>query len=231
VLRCRSILPVVLCAALALPALAGAATKPSVAFQRGCYLDTAVDGKANFTVRGFPARTTVSESLDGKQLGTDVVPPNGVLTRSVPVPAHTDERAESTHVLTVSAGSRSATATLRTTSHLANFSPSAGDPRKLRVRFSVYGMRVPQASASKAYVHYVSPSGKLRRTLLLGKVRGGCGHITRSAKKKLFPFTPAGGRWTLQFDTRKHFTPSNATSPFAWATVGIWVTVTKKHRR
>ena len=221
----RPILLAVLAAVLAVPA--GASAAPSVAFQRGCYLDTAVSPKANFTARGFPARSTVYVSLDGDALGTDRTNGAGMLTRSVPVPPHPGTDPESRHVLEITDGTHAATAILRATSHLATFAPTTGDPTKLKVRFSVFGMRVP-SGGSTVFLHYVTPKGKLRKTVALGTPHGACGHILRSQKRRLFPFAPSDGRWTLQFDTHRTYSKGRATSPFAWASIGTWITLTTK---
>src|SRR4051812_41403055 len=82
----------------------------------------------------------------------------------------------------------------------ADFSPSAGDPQKLRVRFTVakFGRNRP------VYLHYVGPNHHLKRTIRLGTARGRCGYL-RTDRRKLFPFTARPGTWRLRFDTRRHY--------------------------
>ena len=100
-----------------------------------------------------------------------------------------------------------------------DFNPGSGDPLKLRVRFSAFGFGVataPGAAQPEIFIHYVSPKGRLKKTISLGQGQGACGSIRSSKKLRLFPFRPANGRWTLQFDTRRGYTKGKPTSRFPW---------------
>ena len=88
----------------------------------------------------------------------------------------------------------------------ASFSPSRGDPSRLRVRFSVRGFR----PGHPVYLHYLAPGRHLALTVGLGFASGRCGTLT-SSRRRLFPFRRlAVGDWRLQFDTqgRYHRRPS-----------------------
>ena len=82
----------------------------------------------------------------------------------------------------------------------ADFSPSQGDPQKLRVRFTVakFGRNRP------IYLHYVGPNHHLKRTVRLGTARGRCGYL-RTHRRRLFPFAAKPGTWRLRFDTRRNY--------------------------
>jgi hypothetical protein len=71
----------------------------------------------------------------------------------------------------------------------------------------------------QAYLHYVSPAGDARETVALGKTTGQCGYL-RTAKRKVFPFTPTFGTWTFQIDTRKAYSPHPG-GPVARIQVGV----------
>ena len=76
------------------------------------------------------------------------------------------------------------------------------------MRFSAYGFGVATpagASMPTVYVHYVDPRGKLRRTISLGAGTTPCGTIVQTTLRRLFPFNPRRGRWTLQFDTSRTY--------------------------
>jgi hypothetical protein len=119
----------------------------------------------------------------------------------------------------VTQGQTKAATDFRTAQVFGDFNPGDGDPAKLKVRFSAFGFgidRAPGTAAPEIFVHYVSPKGKVVRTVSLGKGRGSCGSIRRTAKRKLFPFRPSNGRWALQFDTRKRYVKGTTRSRFAW---------------
>jgi hypothetical protein len=71
----------------------------------------------------------------------------------------------------------------------------------------------------KVYLHYVSPSGHVRKTVTLGTAGGQCGYL-KTHKRKVFPFSPGKGRWTLQVDT-KHAYASQPAGPVARIRVKI----------
>jgi hypothetical protein len=83
----------------------------------------------------------------------------------------------------------------------ASFSPTRGDPTRLRVRFHVAGFR----GRKPVYLHYLNPSRHLARTVGLGFTSGVCGLLT-SSRRRLFPFRDVrAGTWRLQFDTQGRF--------------------------
>ena len=54
------------------------------------------------------------------------------------------------------------------------------------------------------YVHYVGPSRRVGRSYALGTAAGQCGHL-RTRARRVFPFSPSVGTWTLQVDTSKRY--------------------------
>ena len=114
-----------------------------------------------------------------------------------------------------------ASVTFDTTRLFADYKlgPAARDPQKQKVRFSAFGFGAGLAAGAPAppiYIHYITPRGKLKQTVLLGSGTGPCGSITKTALKRLFPFALTRGTWALQFDTRKGFTRGKITSRFLW---------------
>lgn len=98
--------------------------------------------------------------------------------------------AGSTFTLTRAAGARfvSATGTTVTT---------------LRARLQVWGFAL-DGSARAVYLHYIAPSGRAHKTVSVGNTGGQCGYL-RSPSRRVFPFTPSAGSWTLQVDTRSSY--------------------------
>jgi hypothetical protein len=81
----------------------------------------------------------------------------------------------------------------------AAFLSRGGNPHTLKARFEVWGYSLGGARR-QVYLHYVAPSGRVRKTLSLGTTGGQCGFL-RTAPRSLFAFSPSAGTWTLQIDT------------------------------
>ncbi len=94
------------------------------------------------------------------------------------------------------------------------------------MRFAAYGFGVatpPGAPMPTVYVHDVDPRGKLRRTISLGKGTTPCGTIAQTPLRRLFPFDPRRGRWTLQFDTNRTYRRATGVSRFVFDRVTLTV--------
>jgi hypothetical protein len=204
---------------LVVPAVAHGA---AVQTDRTCYLQTA---KTNVTIsgNGFTPGQPYDVSLDGTKLsgGTETMDAGGAMQGTFAPPMLGDDELERQFSVGVSSAGVSASAKFTVTRLKANFSPAEGDPTKLKVRFSVagFGLATPNPDV---YVHYVQPNGTAKTTVRLGKATGQCGRITRTAKRKLFPFkNPRLGKWKLQFDTRKAFSTGTTNSKFLYYSVGV----------
>ena len=204
---------------LALLLVPAAAHGAAVTTDRACYLDTP---RTTVTIKGdgyTPARP-YAVSLDSTALtgGSGVIDGAGTMQGAFNPPALDKAQNERTFTVGVTSDALAASTTFTVTRFKASFSPSQGDPAKLKVRFAVsgFGLAAPDPDV---YVHYVAPGGKLKQTVRLGKSRGQCGSIAQTAKRRLFPFAnPRHGKWQLQFDTRKTYTRG---SKFLFYTVGV----------
>jgi hypothetical protein len=174
---------------------------PTVSTDRGCYLvgQTVLLGGSGFA----PYRTYVV-SIDGVYLGRRTTDGNG----SFLVPLHPGGlpagAAQHFDVLNASDGTTSAQTSFMLT-RTAGFRviDVAGGARSLSGRFLVWGFSLVGVS-KPVYAHYVAPSGKLRKTVSLGMVRGPCGYL-RTARRRVFPFSVSPGKWTLQVDTQSMY--------------------------
>lgn len=214
--RLAALLPLFL---LALPAVAHSA---AVQTDRTCYLQT---DKTNVTVsgNGFAPNQPYSVLLDGTALtgGVGTMDAGGAMQGAFAPPMLGEDELERRFDVAVSSGGISAAARFTVTRLQANFTPSEGDPTKLKVRFSVAGFGLVTHNPD-VYVHYITPGGKLKQTVRLGKATGQCGRIAKTAKRKLFPFKrPALGKWQLQFDTTEAFTEGDKKSKFLFYSVGV----------
>ncbi|QEC46996.1 hypothetical protein FSW04_04925 [Baekduia soli] len=224
-------LPIVLTSLTAASAQAAIITT-----DRACYLQTP---STVVTVRGsgfgplrpytvllaakpLPAAGAMTDDM-GRMQGT-VQPP--LLARS---------EQEHTSTISVTSDDQTASAAFTVTRFLVNFSPSRNVAPSSRVRFSVYGFGIGTQSGGippDVYLHYVSPAGRLRHTVRLGRSRGQCGSIVRTARRRLFPFpAPAHGKWRLQFDTSRAYRRGVKGSKFLFFTVGVDVRTVPASRR
>ena len=80
--------------------------------------------------------------------------------------------------------------------------PSASNATTWQAAFRLFGF-----FQGKAFVHYISPKGKHKKTVALGRLRGRCGRL-KTERRRVLPFSqPALGEWQLQIDTRRVFDP------------------------
>lgn len=188
----------------ATPPARGAAAGPALSLGLKCYTpayQTTVKARALFA--GFTPGAALQVKVDARTLGTvhaDAAGGGG-FTWNPPRAPGTRQGGEAAHTLTVEQGTSVATRRFYSTRFGADFSPSAGDPNRLRTRFTVYGM----GARRTLYLHYIPP-GSRRSTLNrpIGRLGGACGKL-RSPAMRLFPFRPTAGTWKLQFDTRRSY--------------------------
>jgi hypothetical protein len=209
-------------APLSLLLLPAAAHGALVQTDRTCYLQT---DKTNVTVsgNGFTPQQPYTVSLDGLPLtsGSNLIDAGGAMQGAFAPPALGNDELERTFTVAVASDPLAASSTFTVTRLKANFTPSSGDPRKLKVRFSVAGFALATADPD-VYVHYIDPRGKLKQTVRLGKATGQCGRIVKTAKRRLFPFSqPRLGKWQLQFDTSEQFAKGATGSKFLFYSVGV----------
>jgi len=209
--------------------LAGLALAPVVArgaqiqTDRSCYLNSS-SSTVSVSGSGFAPSQPYQVSLNGQPLsgGTGTTDASGNLTGTFSVPALTGGVREAREVLAVQQGSTMVTSVFRVTKFVADFMPDHGNPKSLRVRFAAYGFGL-LAPNQTVYVHYVRPNGRVRATYRLGKARGVCGKIKRTAQRRLFPFHADPGEWRLQFDTQPRYVKGSSSSDFLFYTVRVQI--------
>lgn len=156
---------------------------------------------------GFAPRRTYDVAVDGIDFGVSTTNALGGFQNSFSPGGLGAGYTQLFEVLTVTDGTVSANAKFTVTRPAgARFLATRGNPRTLRAPFEVWGF-APDGSHHSVFVHYVSPSGRARTTVGLGVTRGQCGYL-RTGGRRLFPFSPARGRWTLQVDTQRTYARS-----------------------
>ena len=203
--------------ALAAAAPAGASAA-QIQTDAACYRDNT--GTVAVSGNGFEPNQPYQVTLDGKPLpgGAGTTDAAGGIAGSFPTPELANDSVHA-YTLGIVQGANLPTTGFSVTPFFADFNPGTGNPKRLHVRFTVFGFALATPNPT-VYLHYVRPNGKLKRTISLGRAQGPCGTIKRSARKKLFPFNAERGNWTLQFDTRKAYRKGPG-SNFLYYTLGV----------
>jgi hypothetical protein len=174
---------------------------PTITTDRGCYV---VGQAVQLSGSGFAPYRSYVVTIDGVYLGSRYTDGTG----SFSVPLHPGGlpagAAEHYDPVDVTDGTTSAqtnfTVTRRAGFRVANVT---GGVRSLSGRFVVWGFSL-NGDTKPIYLHYVAPSGKVRKTVSLGTTRGACGYL-RTARRRVFPFKVSAGKWVLQMDTQQTY--------------------------
>jgi hypothetical protein len=197
----------------AMLAPAPAAHGASLATDARCYQETQdviLSGSA------FAPMASVAISQDAQRFGTADTDAAGAFQRKFPAPELARNVREQVFALSgTDSALNTATTQYHTTKIFADFTPHSGDPKTLQVRFAVNGFGLLRPHAT-VYLHYVSPSGKVRRNVRLGRALGTCGKIRATRLRRLFPFSARRGHWVLQFDTNKTYSRATGKSKYIW---------------
>ena len=188
-------------AVLDAPAATLAASTPTLRTDHGCYL---VGQPVALTGGGFaPGRQFIvtidwvyfgRSTTDGAGTFVSTLRPGGL---GAGVAQHVD------HLVATDGSTSAAAAFTITRTAGARFLASSGNPRTLRAPFEAWGFAL-DGHARSVYLHYVSPAGRPRTTVLLGTASGQCGHLM-TAPRRVFPFAPSSGNWTFQLDTDSRY--------------------------
>jgi hypothetical protein len=213
-----SALAAVVALAAAVPAAASAA---QIQTDRACYQDNT--GSVAVTGNGFDPNQGYQVTLDGQPLpnGTGTTDAAGGIAGSFPTPELSGSTVHA-YTLGIVEGANVPTTSFSVTPFMADFTPGSGNPKTLHVRFKVFGFGLVTANPI-VYLHYVRPSGKLKRTIRIGKAQGVCGEIKQTARKKLFPFAAERGKWKLQFDTQRPYHRGQSGVDFLYYTIGVTI--------
>lgn len=194
--------------AMLLPAAAtitpAASASPILQTNHGCYL---VGQPVQITGSGFAPTRTYQVTVDGIDFGTSTTDSTGAFTAALRPGGLGANVVQAVHVLDATDGTSDTRIKFTVTRPAgARVIAGPGPPATLRAPFQVWGFGlggVPLGATSiqlPVYVHYVGPHRRLRKTISLGHTRGQCGYLKTKARR-LFPFIPARGNWTLQIDT------------------------------
>jgi hypothetical protein len=207
-------------AAFALAASAGPAVAASIFLDRGCYLSKQPrlpSGQA-IAVRGdgFMPNAPVTFAIGGSPVLTVTADPAGTAVGQFSAPSLGGPSVfRGTRTLTASDGTTRASVPVALRQLAADFLPSTGNPRTLRVRFYVYGFgplltALRRSTSQPVYEHVFDPSGRRRATIRIGRTSGPCGDL-RTTRRRILPFrTVRDGRWRFVFTTKSRYSARSA---------------------
>ncbi len=193
-------------------AAAGAASAPTLTLSHVCYLlgqRVAVSGS------GFLPDAEYDLSVDGIDFGQALTDASGGFRVRFAPGGLGAGQAQAVDGLDVSDGVSERTARFTITRRTgALIGAGSGVSAQRKVMFEVWdvGPRKP------VYVHYVL-GGHAHRTVPLGTAGGQCGFL-RVSDRPLFPFRPAAGRWTFQFDSSRRYSADPGRAVRIGVTVG-----------
>jgi len=190
-------------ALLAAPASAQDAA-PVITTARACYL---AKQQVALAGSGFHAGDTYSVTLDQTLLGTGTVNPDATISGTLSSGGVAHGAGRVLHRIIVADAALQARVGFHTSAFNASFYPGVGDPKTLRVRYSVNGIGISSPVGSIVWIHYLSPAGRVRKSVPVGRTTGVCGSLHRSAPHRLFPFRTTPGTWRLQFDLKQKYSP------------------------
>jgi hypothetical protein len=192
------VLPVALAAGIVLASPAGAAAATLDA-SRSCYFNAHV---AELTGTGFAPNSPITFTVNGETVSQSVVSDSAGEVRVTydPPRVRTGQRKlviEATDSEDTSASTRIVVSRRR---QVIASSDRSSDVRTWSAVFRLFGFH-----RGRAYIHYVNPDGRYKKTVRLGRLRGACGML-KTEERRVMPFhNPQFGRWRLQFDTRRRF--------------------------
>lgn len=208
--RSRLRLPQLVLAGVLLAAAGAAEAAPAattLTTDARCYAQGA---PLQLTAGGLTPRAPLTVALDGQALryrdgSLPVADAAGTFTSSFSTPALAPGARQQPHRLTVGDGTKLGRARFTVTRPAgAEFAPARGDPRTLRARFSVWGFALDGDPHPRAWLHWIDPRGKVRASAALGMTQGDCGTLT-TPPRRVFPFEPEPGHWTLAIDTSRRY--------------------------
>jgi hypothetical protein len=178
---------------LALPAFAQAAAV-SVTPVKPCYRSgesVAMSGS------GYTHGGGVSITSDGQSIGTTTADGAGNFGGRLTVASPT-RRVKTYTATDQSNTANTASVPLTVSPFFVRVAPRNGRPgRRLRIRAAGFN------NGRRLYAHVVR--GRRRSNIRIGRLRGPCG--TLAARRRIFPRGARPGTYTVQFDTRRRYSP------------------------
>ncbi len=184
-------------ALLAAPAAANAATL-AVAPLKACYRAGETVGMAG---GGYTPNTTVQVNSDGRVVGSVLSDAAGNFAGALQLGVPSGERLKTYSAVDTANTANTASVQLRVSRLLVTVKPKNGRPgRVLRVKARGF------STGKTLYAHVVR--GHKTRNVRIGKLKGAC--HTLSVRKRIFSKHTKTGTYTVQFDSKRHYSKKTA---------------------
>jgi hypothetical protein len=182
---------------LLVPTAASAATLDA---GKSCYFN---DNVAQLSGSGFASDSSIVFTVNGERIDQSVTsdPAGEVFVRYDPPPTRRERRLV---IEATDSEDTSARTTIRVSAkrRVTARPDHADDVRKWRAVMRLFGF-----GRGRAFIHYLNPNDKHKKTVRLGRLHGPCGRL-KTDKRLVMPFpNPQFGTWHLQFDVRRRYDP------------------------
>lgn len=185
---------------------------PVLSTNRGCFT---VGQPVVITGTGFaPARMFELSLAGGVDLGVSTTDASGDFTATIHPGGLGANHVQAVEILDATDGTSTSKAmiTVTRTTGARVIVTGGSTVTTVRAQFQIWGFALvngqpPVTSASTqlpVYLHYVSPHNALKKTFPLGNTGGQCGYL-KTKSRRVFPFVPGPGSWTLQVDTSRSY--------------------------
>jgi hypothetical protein len=183
--------------ALAAPAAADAATL-AVAPVKPCYR---AGQQVGIGGAGYTPNDSVQVNVDGRVLSTVGTDGSGNFGGLLTLGDPSGERLKTYTGIDTANNANQASVQVRVSSLLVTVTPKSGRAgRSLRVRARGF------TTGKTLYAHIVR--GKSKRNMRIGRLKGACRKL--SVRKRIFSSRTRSGTYTVQFDTRRHYSKKTA---------------------
>jgi hypothetical protein len=198
-MRLKAAAATALCATLAAPAAAQAASL-SVAPLKACYR---AGERVALTGSGYTPGGNVQINSDGRVVGTTTADAAGGFAGTLRLGVPSGERLKTYSGVDTSNTANSASLQLRVSRLKVTVEPENGQPGRL-LRVGARGF----TTGGTLYAHVVR--GRYRRNVRIGRLKGACRKL--SVSKRIFRRRTSAGTYLVQFDTRRRYSRRTAVS-------------------
>ena len=178
-----------------LAAPAGAATLDA---GKSCYFN---NNLARLSGSGFAPDSPITFSVNGRTLNATATTDSAGNFLVRYDPPRTETERQLVLRATVSEDPSARTTIFVTRRRAVTADPdSSSNVRTWRAVMRLFGF-----GRGRAYIHYLNPNDRHKKTVRLGRLRGPCGRL-KTDERRVMPFRdPQFGVWRLQFDTSREF--------------------------
>ena len=183
----------------------GAAAAATLDAGKSCYFN---NNLAQLSGSGFAPNSPIEFTVNGRRINQNVTSDAAgeVFVRYDPARTRTERK------LLIRATDSEDTSAQTTIYVTAKRRVTADPDSSPNVRTWRAVIRLFGFGRGRAFIHYINPNDRHKKTVRLGRLRGPCGRL-KTDKRRVMPFrNPQFGIWHLQFDVRRRYDPDTRRS-------------------